>query len=353
MEKPHQRTPRLKAFSSIFWLSSAFLFLAHLPSGCGTETGNPVIKKPTTPRIVAQDAVESELLEVSDSALDTGNSVSSLRNDFALTDSSVQFTHSHALAPAESLGAAAQQSNTCLAEGNKVTATTEKTLKTLRRTVERKTTSVWESPQAAISCASDNSIVRKFRLLEGTSEERSGSVNRTLELPLTASKNGYQKTASNTAGTWKTVFDSLDIGETEISAQKTVSWSLKKSESFRTSEGNSSIQTETKTAPDAPLKILVTRNRDSGLAIKSTQIQSGTTLVTTADGASIEISFENIVFSGNGDCYPTSGFLRGKLTPSGGATENFTIDFSAKTDGTPTMTYVDGESVPLSGVCFD
>jgi hypothetical protein len=337
----------IQALSSVFLLTSSLVLLVQLPTGCGTETGNPVIKKPTTPRVVAQDAVESELMEVSDSALDLGGSSNNLWSAHALMDPSGP------IATIMPLGAAAQQTNSCTADGNKVTVVMEKTVNALRRTVERKVTSVWNSPLGAISCAADNTVDRKVRLLEGTSEERSGTVNRSLELPAAAGKNGYQKTASNIQGNWKVLFDSIEVGTSEVKVQKTISWSLKKSESFKTTDGSNTVETETNTSAATPLKVLITRVRDTGFAVKSRLIQSGTTTVKTADGATIEMNFENILVGGNGDCYPSSGFLRGTLTPAGAAAEAFTVDFSQKAEGAPALSFTDGEKIPLSGICFD
>jgi len=353
MENPAQRPRIFKALSSVFLLASSLILLVQLPTGCGTETGNPVIKKPTTPRVVAQDAVESELMEVSDSAIDLGGSSNNLSSAFALTDPLASMDGTDSNGHAMPLGAAAQQTNSCTTDGNKVTVVMEKTVNSLRRSVERKVTSVWNSPQGAISCAADNTVDRKVRLLEGTSEERSGTVNRSLELPATAGKNGYQKTASNIQGNWNVLFASIEVGTSEIKVQKTVSWSLKKSESFKTTDGSNTVQTETNTAAAAPLKILITRARDAGFAIKSRLIQSGSTTVKTADGALIELNFDNILVGGNGDCYPSSGILRGSLTPAGGTAEAFTIDFSEKSGGNPSLSFPDGEKLPLSGICFD
>lgn len=47
-------------------------------TSCGTETGNPVIKRPTTPRNVAQDAVESEFLDLTESLGESDSSTTGL-----------------------------------------------------------------------------------------------------------------------------------------------------------------------------------------------------------------------------------------------------------------------------------
>ncbi|MEY2988516.1 MAG: hypothetical protein RJB13_2037, partial [Pseudomonadota bacterium] len=51
----------LKSLMPLVFFSS----LLHFLMSCGTEAGNPIIKRPTTPRVVAQDSVDADLFDLS------------------------------------------------------------------------------------------------------------------------------------------------------------------------------------------------------------------------------------------------------------------------------------------------
>lgn len=333
--------------------------LSLLLISCGTETGNPIIKRPTTPRLVAQDTAEAELMELAESISELGSDSSN-----NLTTHLLGFVGVLNLEKRQSSELA--DSSQCSGTDTRLEASVErksykekefkKADASLRISFETKQSIIWEAPLGGLSCFEEKIIQRKVRLLQGATEVRKGSVKRTLARTRGSAKRGYKNAEFSSSGQRTTRFDVVEIETNTIRVEKSVFWELKKSSRVSTEEGESTEESTTEVLAENPIKIVTERNRDSLSTMKSRIIKSGTTNTTRANGSRVEINFENMTFSSSDDCYPASGMLRGKITPlpsSGDIPESFEIDFSSRTTEIPELTFSDGEKVPLSGACFE
>ena len=333
------------AFSGIFSLT-----LLSAISACGTETGNPVIKRPTTPRNIAQDSVESDLLETTESL-----------SDFNSNSAALQFFL------ASGTDVTTVDINECTGDSTRATTKMEKTRErtkvlgkkggTVSLLLERKLTSDWVSPNGGLECAG-STLKKTLRLMKGASETRKGTVMRSLSRNLqgaTLAAKEYSSAKFNSSGEWKTTFDNIELLSDTVVVSRTSSWSLKKSLLTTTTEGEASIESSNETSPSAPLIVKIERYRGTG-ALKQRTIESGSIKTKRSDGSVVEISYESVVFSESDSCYPSKGKMRGLVTPassSGSNPENFEIDFSAPYADAPEIKFLDGTAVPLSGACLD
>lgn len=331
-------------------LCMSLFVAAALLGSCGTETGNPVIKRPTTPRIVAQDTAESDLLELSESISEQGSS------DVALNFSAQQ---NSADAPAE----VAECSSTDTAATTVIEKSKESKKEFANRgrsvlvTQYRKITTDWLSPNGGLYCAGKN-LRKKLRSLKGASETRRGSVSRTINRTFnspSASESEYSNARFASEGVWRTSFGDITTADQTFVTTKTNEWSLKKSSFQNTVQGETSAESNSETVAGAPIKVATVRSRDTG-SITSRTIESGTIKTTRSDGTVIEVSFESVVFKTNDSCYPSNGKVRGLVTPapsSGQTPESFEIDFTKVDSELPSIQFGDGQKVPLSGACIE
>lgn len=314
---------------------------------CGTEVGNPVVKRPTTPRTVAQDTMESDFLELSETLSEDTSSVSSLALDSnisalplkdAMTCSGDEFRATTTLDKSK------ERSKEFPQKGHAVSILLERQLK-----IE------WNSPSGGLSCVG-NSLKKTVRLLKGATETRTGSVIRSLNRTTKNSKLSAQDYSSATfasKGDWKTTFDDLEVTGSSFIISRSSAWTLTKTNSARTSEGETSAESTSSTVESSPLKIKITRARGSG-AITNKTIESGKVKTSRADGSIVEVSFESLVFTESDSCYPSKGKVRGTVTPapsSGQSPDTFEIDFSNSTSETPELVFSDAQRIPLSGSC--
>ncbi|MEN9825776.1 MAG: hypothetical protein RI953_1521 [Pseudomonadota bacterium] len=335
--------------TSVFCGFFSLVLLSGL-SSCGTETGNPVIKRPTTPRNIAQDSVESDLLETTESL-----------SDFNSTSASLH------LALGTATDVTSVDINECTGESTKASVKMERTrerTKTLGKKggsisllLERKLTTDWVSPNGGLECVG-NTLKKTLRLMKGATETRKGTVLRSLVRNTqggTLASKEYSSAKFNSSGEWKTSFDNIEVLSDTVVLSRTSSWSLKKSLLTTTSEGEAAIESSNETSRSAPLMVKIERYRATG-AIKQRTIDSGTIKTTRSDGTVVEISYEAVIFSETDTCYPSKGKMRGLVTPAssnGSNSESFEIDFSAPFTDAPEIKFVDGTTVPLSGACVD
>lgn len=341
------RLPFLSSLLSLLFIS------------CGTETGNPVIKRPTTPRLVAQDTTEAELMELAESISELGsdsnnNSTTNSLGYVGILD--LEKRQSSELADSSRCSSTETRLDASVERKSYKEKEFKKAEASLRISLESKQSVVWESPLGGLSCFEDKIIQRKVRLLQGATEIRKGSVKRTLARTRGSAKRGYKNAEFSSSGQRTTRFDVVGIETNTIRVEKSVFWELKKLSRVSTEEGESTEESTSEALAENPIKIVTERNRDSLSTMKSRIIKSGTTITTRADGSRVEINFENMTFTSSDDCYPVSGMLRGKITPlpsSGETPELFEIDFLSRTTEIPELTFSDGEKVPLSGTCFE
>lgn len=333
-----------------FRICASLFIVAAVLGSCGTETGNPVIKRPTTPRNVAQDTVESDLLELSESISEQGSSDIAF-NLFAQKNS--------ANAPVEVAE--------CTSNGTAATTVVEKTKENKKdftkqgRSVQvsqyRKITTEWLSPNGGLTCVGKN-LKKSLRSLKGASETRKGSVSRTISRTFNSanvSESEYSNARFASEGVWKTKFDDFSTVDDIFLISKTNEWSLKKSSFQTTSEGETSSESSSETSTGAPIKVVTARSRDTG-SITSRTIESGTIKTTRPDGTIIEVSFESVVFKTSDSCYPSNGKMRGLVTPapsSGQSPESFEINFAQVDSELPSIQFGDGQKISLSGACFE
>lgn len=327
-------------------------------AGCGTETGNPVIKRPTTPRNIALDTVEAELIELSELGFESGSDSNLL--------SLSQLTKNSQATGLFELGSFSSESSQCETSTKGVTYTFEKsadkinefrkTGRTVKTLIQRKQSITWESPLGAVTCSSSQSVQRKPRLMDGTSETRTGSFKKTISNSGNLTKAAYMTAEFNSNGERKTLFTKKDPDPQTVLTEKTITWNLNKSSRLKTSEGETSDESNSVVTSASPIKILIERERNIGLSIKSRVIKSGKTMTTRADASRIDIEFFDLSIGSGEDCYPTSGIIRGVITPStssGLQSEKFEIDFSNTNGELPELIFSDNEKIPLNGVCFD
>lgn len=314
---------------------------------CGTEAGNPVVKRPTTPRTVAQDTMESDFLELSETLSDDSSNVSTLSLDSS--SSAIAF----------------KDTGTCTGDEFRATTTFEKSKEQIKdlpkkghavsTLFERQLKIEWNSPKGGLSCVG-NSLKKTVRLLKGATETRTGSVNRSLNRTTknsTLSAQDYSSATFASKGEWKTTFDNIELTGSSFIISRSSAWTLTKTNSSRTSEGETSAESTSSTLESSPLKIITTRARGSGAIINKT-IESGKIKTSRADGSIVEVSFESLIFTENDSCYPSKGKVRGTVTPapsSGQSPETFEIDFSDTTSETPELVFSDAQRIPLSGSC--
>jgi hypothetical protein len=350
---------------------SALVFL--LLGGCGTETGNPIIGRPKTPRLVAQDTTEAELQELSESVLDSGpipptptagsyvgrnQQLVSFEDFVGTSDESLQLSeHSSPLQLNSSFSCSGDQSRVTGRVVRNIETSKEfrKSGSTVTKVVAREQNFTIDSPLGALSCSQERGVRFRPRLLEGTTETREGSSKRTVNRTGEIKAKHYRSAEFSSLGKRTKKFERVVVDAGTVRVERTVEWSLEKKSRISTSEGDSTDQSKSITVPGKPIRIVVEYTDDEGITARSKTIQSGTTLTTHNDGSQVEISFENISFA-NQECYPTSGILRGKLTPatsSGSQPETFTIDFADKSAEIPEIAFGDGEKTPLSGTCVD
>lgn len=346
-------------FQTVLSLPFLGAVLAMLVTSCGTETGNPVIKRPTTPRIIAQDTTEAELLELAESIFETGSDSSNLSTPLTL-----HFGESSALKEQQLFSL--DDSPQCSGNETRLEASVErksekakefkKAEASLRISSEIKQNVVWESPLGGLSCSADKRIQKKVRFMQGATETRKGSVKRTLFRTGSSAERGYMNAEFASNGERTTKFELVVIDVDKIRVEKSVFWELKKSSRVSTEEGESEDESTTVALAENPIKIVTEKNRDPFSSVLSRIVKSGTTITTRGDGSRVEINFENMTFTSSDDCYPVSGMLRGKITPmqsSGENPESFEIDFSSRAAEIPELVFSDGEKVLLSGTCFE
>lgn len=326
-----------------------FMIAAALGS-CGTETGNPVIKRPTTPRNVAQDTVESDLLELSESINESGSSDSALN---------IAAQKNSADAPPEIAECSANgvSANTSLEKSKESKKDFNKRGRSVLVSKYRKVSSEWVSPNGGLSCVGKN-LKKSLRSLKGATETRNGSVKRTITRTFSAAaaaESEYSSARFISEGSWKTKFDDIVIDNQSIVIAKTNEWSLKKSSVQTTVQGETSAESGSETLPGASIKVITVSSRESG-ELSSRTIESGTIRTIRSDGTIIEVSFESLVFMAADFCYPSKGKVRGLVTPapsSGLTPESFEIDFTQVDSELPAIQFGDGQRVPLSGACFE
>lgn len=326
-------------------------------TSCGTETGNPVIKRPTTPRNVAQDTVESEFLDLSESLGESDSSASALALAESLSDEQLSLVG----------GNKAESQATCSPDSTKASFVTERKKEnkknftkrgyTLTISDERSVKTEWTSPNGGLTCA-DGRLKKSIRLLKGAMEVRTGNIKRSISrfsTGGTTTNQDYSSASFESRGEWKTNYADLDVQNSTIVLSRISEWNLKKSTILTTSEGESSTELTSLTLPDAPLKIKIERQKETG-ALKSKTIETGTTRTTRADASIVELTYESVVFAEGDSCYPSSGKIRGKVTPAastGQNVETFEIDFSSTADEVPELVFSDAKRVPLSGACHE
>ncbi|MFZ9519978.1 MAG: hypothetical protein ACO3A4_05820 [Silvanigrellaceae bacterium] len=326
------------------------LSLLASTSSCGTETGNPVIKRPTTPRNIAQDSVEADLFEASETLADFNSNSAALQLFLGSTSE-----------------ATIVDVNECSGDSNRATTTMERTREktktlgkkggTISLLLERKLTTDWISPNGGLECVG-NTLKKTLRLMKGASETRTGTVMRGLTRNLqgsTLASKEYSSAKFNSSGEWKTSYDNLEVLPETLVTTRSSSWNLKKSLTTATSEGEAYTESSSQTSPTAPLIIKVERARGTGILVQRT-IESGTIKTTRSDGTIVEISFESAVFTQTDTCYPSKGKMRGQVTPAssnGSDIETFEVDFSAGYTDAPEIQFQDGTTVALSGACLD
>ena len=361
----------ISKFSALLLRLSALV--TFLMGGCGTETGNPIINRPKTPRLLAQDTTEAELQELAESALDSGpipptptagSYLNFSLNGLAISQPSLEL--GSAGAPVDSTKVPLSlNSFTCSGDKNRVTGRVVRKIEQTKqarkasaavtKVIEREQNFVIESPLGALVCTQENGVRLRQRLLEGTTETREGTSKRTVTRTGEIKAKHYRSAEFFSSGKRTKKHDRVVIDATSIRVERTVEWNLEKKNRISTAEGDSSDESQSITAPGKPIKILVEYSDDEGAVSRSKTIQSGTTVTTRADGSKIEVSFENVIFVKQ-ECYPTSGLLRGRITPASNSSsqpEEFSIDFSGKTDDNPELVFADGEKVSLSGTCLD
>jgi len=351
---------------------SALVFV--LIGGCGTETGNPIINRPKTPRLIAQDTTEAELQELAESVIDSGaippnpTAGSYVKHNLHLTsfDDFADISAENAPQLLQSnLPLQLNSSFSCSGDQSRVSGRVVRKIETSKqfrksgsnvtKVIEREQSFIIDSPLGALSCSQDRGVRFRPRLLEGTTETREGTSRRTVTRTGEIKAKNYKFAEFSSSGKRTKKFERVVIEAGSVRVERTVEWSLEKKSRVSTSEGDSTELAKSITVRGQPIKIVVEYTDDEGSTAKSKTIQSGTTLTTQSDGSQVEISFENISFA-NGECYPKSGVLRGKTTPATGSgfqSETFTIDFSDKSAEIPEIAFGDGEKTPLSGTCVD
>lgn len=339
---------------TLFALTGGILSVA---ASCGTETGNPIIKRPTTPRNVAQDTIESELVDLSESLIDSGNedilNLASASRPLPLTSDSDD----------DRLGLS--ESKTCTSDGTSVKTSHEKNKESTRQFKKKKITvslshsrkidTEWTSPSGAVKCT-DGVLKKTLRSLKGTTEVRTGKVKRSLSRTGTAdsgTNSEYSSASFESQGSWTTGYSDITIDADSLTVQKTIGWNLKKSVFISSGEGESSSEASSSTLEGSPLQVKIKRSRPKATIISKT-IESGSTKTVRPDGIIIEITFSQLVFQNSDDCYPSSGKLSGKITPapaSGLSQDSFEIDFSDVSEEVPQIVFADLKKIQLSGAC--
>ncbi|NBO37446.1 hypothetical protein EBU99_02555 [bacterium] len=357
MNKKTIRISFLESLPSKKIFAAFFIALTTLQA-CGTETGNPIIKRPTTPRTVAQDTVEADLIEFAESSAEFAGSTNA---SLAVALASVEEKNLQ-------LAGSANTSTTCVGGGTHAevsfqkSSTSSNAFKKASRksevTIDRKVSLIWDSPNGGLSCVDDN-LKKSVRLLGGAIEQRKGQVSRNIVRSTTSGgrkKNEYTSASMSSEGLWTTNYNSIEISAESVLISKTLVWKVKKSNAIRTTEGESLEETASQTVDNMPIQMTLERSRDALASIKTRTIKSGTTRTTRKDQSVVETSFDNVVFSGQDSCFPSSGKLSGRVTPapgSGQLEESFEVDFSASTNDIPEIVFADGERVELSGFCLN
>jgi hypothetical protein len=144
---------------------------------------------------------------------------------------------------------------------------------------------------------------------------------------------GKTKTANySVTGTRNVVFATATASSADVvTIQKTITSSVTRKVTFTNYKGDEkefSVTLSTKTG--APLIVTVDRSRTDGTLLKKT-IVSGTIVVTSSDGSSIQVSFSNLVFNFTSSerCLPKSGAASVTSYNKDGSVEaTFTISFS-------------------------
>jgi hypothetical protein len=345
-------------------LSLALIFVTGviipIVTSCGTETGNPIIKRPTTPRNVAQDTVESELIDLSESLADSPDELTSIGLTAEVTSPQLALTDSD-----NSFGLAENRS--CLGDDSSVRTVFEKNKEsskkfnkkgyTLSVVLERKIETEWTSPGGAVKCT-DGVLKKSLRLLKDSIETRNGKVKRSLSRTSTGESNmktAYSSATFESQGNWKTTYSDVSLEANALTVHKLIDWKIQKSAFISTAEGESASESTSMTVEGSPLKVKIERARPGGGVIAKT-IESGSTKTIRPDGSIVEVTFSKLVFKSGENCYPSEGKMSGKMTPAptaGANPETFEIDFSEATDGIPEIVFSDLQRVPLSGACFE
>lgn len=314
--------------------------------GCGTEVGNPIIKRPTTPRMIAQDTVEADLFDLTEGLFESEE-----------TDDALELTHVGAMTPELNLVGSSCSSDGYQAQARFDADKMRDNLAPTQRyivSVERGFTVDWKSPQGGLWCDANNRVRKRRALLQGASVMRTGRFVRTLEAVASVDGSEYQSAQFVSEGSKQTLFKKVERVDGGLSVLSSISWKKKRSSLIKTIEGESEDVSSSEVSAASPLKILRRFTTVNGKRSKTFQVTSGTSKTTRTDGSVIEISYENLSFDVQNSCLASSGVISGKIVNSeaqDGDMIQFRIDFSKSNDGRPSIEFSDGQSALLSGAC--
>lgn len=323
--------------------------LALLLTSCGTEVGNPIVKRPTTPRVVAQDTIEADLFDLTDGMFnadesDDGDEAIGAALGFSNTAPSALVDSS-----CSSSGTEAQASYSSDRVRDSLSGTQSYSV-----SVERAYSVFWKSPQGGLRCDAKNRIRKRRVLLKGASVERSGRFVRVIEALSPVAEGDYEAAQFVSEGSKKTEFDNTESVDGGLNVTSSVTWSKKRGSVIRTSLGESEDVSESTVSSEAPIKILRRFVTENGQLTRRFEVQSGTSKTVRPDGSEVVVEFKNLKFDSQTSCFATSGQIVGSLRPTpstGDETVTFTIDFSKITQGRPSVEFSDGQSIKLSGTC--
>lgn len=319
-------------------------FFLSLLMSCGTEVGNPVIKRPTTPRVVAQDSLEADLFDLTEGQFESGDEDDA--SAVALVTGSSAVLNLAGLS-CSSNGTQAQATFSA----DRIRDVSSQTQRYLV-SIERQYSVEWTSPQGGLWCDSKNRVRERRALLEGASTLRTGRFARTLEGVGEHSETDYVKAEFVSEGFKKTFFDKVETSDNDLKLYSQVTWNKSRSNIVKTKQGDSSGVSESVVSDSSPLRVLKTFRTENGKLSRTFVVESGKSEISQADGSVVSIEYQDLTFGSASSCYATSGVVVGSVSGTSDSL-TFRVDFGKLVDGRPSIEFSDGQTVLLSGVCGD
>lgn len=332
----------IRSSGTISLFSSLLCFLVS----CGTEVGNPVIKRPTTPRVVAQDSVEADLFDLVEGQFEFGDEDDASALSLATRNSEVF-----------NLSASSCSSDKTQAQATFSADRARESSSQAQRYIvfiEREYSVEWKSPQGGLRCDAKNRIRKRRALLEGASTLRTGRFARTLEGVGELADTDYLAAEFVSEGFKKTLFDKVENINGDLKLHSRVTWKKSRSNKIKTKQGESLGSSESVVSDSSPMRIIKTFRTENGKLSRTFEVESGRSENSQADGSLVSLEYQNLKFGSESSCYATSGLLLGTVSQvdaDGLEPVSFRIDFSKAVDGRPSIEFSDGQTVLLSGVC--